>query len=111
MACDHFVELGFVPAEIPSVKNTPFWWHANGSLPTDNARWGRACPAYGATLGRAIRPPEVRAWYFEVWNEPNLPSFFRNVTQAQYFELYNDLALLWYTKSLLEAQHNRITAL
>jgi len=32
--------------------------------------------------------PEVRTWYFEVWNEPNLPSFFRNGTQAQYFELY-----------------------
>jgi xylan 1,4-beta-xylosidase len=46
-----FVELGFVPAEIPYVKNTTFWWHAHGSPPTDNARWGRACPAYGATLG------------------------------------------------------------
>jgi beta-xylosidase len=55
--------------------------------------------------------PEVRAWYFEVWNESNLPSFFRNGTQAQYFELYNDLALLWYTKPLLAGQHNRITAL
>jgi xylan 1,4-beta-xylosidase len=33
-----FVELGFVPAKIPSVKNTTFWWQANGSPPTDNAR-------------------------------------------------------------------------
>jgi Glycosyl hydrolases family 39 len=27
-------------------------------------------------------------WYFEVWNEPNLPSFFRNGTQTQCFDLY-----------------------
>jgi beta-xylosidase len=54
--------------------------------------------------------PDVRAWNFEVWNEPNLPSFSRNGTQAQYFELYSDLALLWWTKPLLAEQHNRITA-
>jgi xylan 1,4-beta-xylosidase len=83
-----FVELGFVPAELATVKSTTFWWHANGSPPTDNARWA-------ALVQHTIRHwieryglPEVRTWYFEVWNEPNLPSFFRNGTQAQYFELY-----------------------
>ena len=30
---------------------------------------------------------EVRQWYFEVWNEPNL-SFFFNSTRSKYFELY-----------------------
>jgi xylan 1,4-beta-xylosidase len=30
---------------------------------------------------------EVRRWYFEVWNEPNLRSFWAG-TQEQYFELY-----------------------
>ena len=31
--------------------------------------------------------PEVRSWYFEVWNEPNL-IFFWSGNQAQYFALY-----------------------
>src|SRR5258707_12461766 len=37
---------------------------------------------------------EVRRWYFEVWNEPNLyESFFRGGSQAKYFELYKITAL------------------
>jgi xylan 1,4-beta-xylosidase len=30
---------------------------------------------------------EVRRWYFEVWNEPNLNPFFRG-TKSEYFALY-----------------------
>jgi xylan 1,4-beta-xylosidase len=30
---------------------------------------------------------EMRSWYFEVWNEPNLAPFFKG-TKSQYFELY-----------------------
>jgi xylan 1,4-beta-xylosidase len=30
---------------------------------------------------------EVRKWYFEVWNEPNLPFFFKG-SQEDYFKLY-----------------------
>jgi xylan 1,4-beta-xylosidase len=82
-----FVELGFVPAEIAFVKNTTFWWHANGSPPTDNAR-SDALVQHTVHWVERYGLPEVRACYFEVWNEPNLPSFFRNGTQAQYFELY-----------------------
>jgi xylan 1,4-beta-xylosidase len=87
-----FVELGFSPAEMATVKNTTFWWHANGSPPMDNSRWE-------ALVQNTVRHwiaryglPEVRTWYFEVWNEPNLPSFFHNGTQAQYFELYKQTA-------------------
>jgi xylan 1,4-beta-xylosidase len=37
---------------------------------------------------------EVRRWYFEVWNEPNLyESFFRSGSQPKYFELYKITAL------------------
>jgi len=82
-----FVELGFVPKELASVTGTTFWWQANGSPPTDYGKWSglvEACVShwiarYGAT--------EVRRWYFEVWNEPNLHGFFAG-TQKQYFELY-----------------------
>src|SRR5258705_7246243 len=83
-----FVELGFVPAEMASVKNTTFWWHANGSPSTDNAQWPVVVQHTVQHWIQRYGLSEVRNWYFEVWNEPNLPSFFRNGTQAQYFELY-----------------------
>jgi xylan 1,4-beta-xylosidase len=35
---------------------------------------------------------EVRQWFFEVWNEPNLDYFWRG-TQDQYFEMYKTTPL------------------
>src|ERR1035438_2182377 len=83
-----FVEFVFVPAELATVKDTTFWWHANGSPPTDNARWAALVDHTLRHWVERYGLPEMRTWYFEVWNEPNLPSFFRGGTQAQYFELY-----------------------
>lgn len=34
---------------------------------------------------------EVRSWYFEVWNEPDLPIFFKG-KQKDYFKLYEATA-------------------
>ena len=82
-----FVELAFSPIELASTPKKTFWWNANGSPPSDYKKWSdlvdhlvRHCIVrYGAD--------EVRQWYFEVWNEPNLKGFFDG-TQLQYFELY-----------------------
>ncbi|TMR89330.1 GH39 family glycosyl hydrolase [Nonomuraea basaltis] len=87
-----FVELGFSPGELARERATTFWWGAHGSPPTDLAAWAdlvrrliRNCVArYGVG--------EVRQWYFEVWNEPNLYPFFRG-TRSEYFELYKVTAL------------------
>lgn len=35
---------------------------------------------------------EVRQWYFEVWNEPNLKDFWENADQQAYFDLYANTA-------------------
>jgi xylan 1,4-beta-xylosidase len=35
--------------------------------------------------------PEVREWFFEVWNEPNLKAFWTG-TQDEYFQLYRRTA-------------------
>lgn len=35
---------------------------------------------------------EVREWFFEVWNEPNLKDFFWAGTMEEYFELYKHAA-------------------
>ena len=82
-----FVELGFCPAEIASVKATCFWWKGNGSPPNDYGKWAALVDSFVRSCIGRYGIEEVRAWYFEVWNEPNLHFFFQG-TKSQYFELY-----------------------
>jgi xylan 1,4-beta-xylosidase len=86
-----FVEFGFCPKDLASETGTVFWWKGNGSPPKDYAKWGelirRTVQNWIARYGIA----EVRTWYFEVWNEPNLHPFFRG-TKRQYFDLYKTTA-------------------
>jgi xylan 1,4-beta-xylosidase len=83
-----FVELGFVPKELATMTNTDFWWQANGSPPNDDDKWAQLVSHLVQHCISRYGIAEVRSWYFEVWNEPNLRYFFKNGTQAQYFELY-----------------------
>ena len=83
-----FVELSFSPGALATVHNTTFWWHADGSPPSDYGKWADLVHAFVQHCVDRYGINEVRQWYFEVWNEPNLPSFFRDGTQQQYFELY-----------------------
>ena len=84
-----FVELGFVPKELATVQNTTFWWQANGSVPNDYGKWAALVKATVEHWISRYGADEVRQWYFEVWNEPNLyKPFFRDGTQEKYFELY-----------------------
>ena len=81
------VELGFMPIKIASVPNTTFWWQANGCPPTDYDKWHYLVKETVAHFTERYGADEVKTWYFEVWNEPNLGSFFRG-TQEEYFRLY-----------------------
>jgi xylan 1,4-beta-xylosidase len=83
-----FVELSFVPKELAIVKNTTFWWQANGSPPSDYNKWAAMVHATVEHWVSRYGNNEVRSWYFEVWNEPNLTDSFFRGTQQQYFELY-----------------------
>jgi xylan 1,4-beta-xylosidase len=87
-----FVELGFCPEPLASVKKTCFWWGAHGSPPTDLAAWSELVRRTVQHLVDRYGHGEVRQWYFEVWNEPNLPFFFAG-TRSQYYELYAASAL------------------
>jgi xylan 1,4-beta-xylosidase len=83
-----FVELSFVPSELAIVKNTTFWWQANGSPPSDYNKWADLVRATVEHWVARYGIDEVRTWYFEVWNEPNLTKPFFRGTQQQYFDLY-----------------------
>jgi xylan 1,4-beta-xylosidase len=82
-----FVELSFSPADLASTKNTAMWWKANGSPPKDYQKWADLVSAFAKHCVHRYGIDEVRTWYFEVWNEPNLKAFFDG-TRTQYFELY-----------------------
>ncbi|MFF4975447.1 beta-xylosidase [Streptomyces sp. NPDC001083] len=82
-----FVELGFSPPELARRTATVFWWGANGAPPTDYAKWAELVRATVDHWVERYGIDEVRTWYFEVWNEPNLSPFFRG-TRSEYFELY-----------------------
>jgi len=86
-----FVELGFMPEKLASGRETVFHYRGNVTPPADYDAWttlirklvGHWVDRYGIA--------EVRHWFFEVWNEPNLPEFWTG-TQGDYFTLYRHTA-------------------
>ena len=86
-----FVELSFMPTAIASGRATVFHYHANVTPPRDWAEWSELVRRLAATAVARYGASEVEQWFFEVWNEPNLRSFWRG-TRAQYFQLYRESA-------------------
>ena len=87
-----FVELSFMPSMLASGTRTIFHYRGNVTPPRSMSQWGeligRLVAHWVDRYGRA----EVRQWFFEVWNEPNLKDFWAG-TQAEYFELYRKAVL------------------
>ncbi|WP_372012310.1 GH39 family glycosyl hydrolase [Pseudoxanthomonas sp. 10H] len=86
-----FVELGFTPAELRTSEQTLFYWKGNTSHPK-TAMWNELVDAYLRHVIARYGIDEVRRWYFEVWNEPNLAGFWEGADQAAYFDLYANTA-------------------
>lgn len=82
-----FIELGFMPGALASGTTTCFHYKANVTPPADYGQWEALIHALTRHLVERYGLEEVRSWFFEVWNEPNL-SFFWDGTQAEYFKLY-----------------------
>jgi xylan 1,4-beta-xylosidase len=83
-----FVELSFMPQGLASGTNTVFWYHGNITPPRDMTKWENFIRAFVEHLKERYGDAEVRTWYFEVWNEPNLQGFFFTGNQQDYFNLY-----------------------
>ncbi len=82
-----FVELGFMPSALASGKETIFWWKGNVTPPKDYDKWQNFIAALVTHFTQRYSETEVKSWYFEVWNEPNLFGFWAS-TQEEYFKLY-----------------------
>ncbi len=82
-----FVELGFMPEALASGKQTIFWWRGNVTPPKDYKKWEDFIRNLTLHFTERYGADEVKTWYFEVWNEPNL-HYFWSGTQEEYFKLY-----------------------
>lgn len=95
-----FVELGFMPSALSSGPHTLFWYRANVTPPKDYAKWEAFIEAFVRHVTERYGREEVKSWYFEVWNEPNLTGFwmgttggksdaeFAPIARAEYYKLY-----------------------
>jgi xylan 1,4-beta-xylosidase len=84
-----FVEFGFMPHALASGEKTIFWWRGNITPPRDYAKWEALIRALVQHWTDRYGHAEVRGWFFEVWNEPNLKDAFWSGDQAEYFKLYD----------------------
>src|SRR5688572_28764488 len=82
-----FVELSFMPTAIASGARTVFKYAANVTPPRDYKQWATLIKKLVSHWVERYGAVEVRKWFFEVWNEPNLKSFWTG-TQRDYFKLY-----------------------
>ena len=97
MGVKPFVELAFFPKDMAlKDSKTQFWWKANVSVDRHNfGKWHDLVKAFTQHVVDRYGLEEVRTWYFEVWNEPNLTgngAFFHG-TRSDYFRLYKEAAL------------------
>jgi xylan 1,4-beta-xylosidase len=88
-----FVELSFMPRKLAAnLTPHPFWYHPLPSPPNDKEKWQALVEAFTDHLVNRYGRDEVRQWYFEVWNEPNLDFWDGVPKQQTYFALYDETA-------------------
>jgi xylan 1,4-beta-xylosidase len=82
-----FVELAFMPADLASGSQTIFWWKGNITPPKSYEKWAALIQALTAHFQERYGHDEVKTWYFEVWNEPDIPPFY-TADLKEYLKLY-----------------------
>ena len=87
------VELGLMPGELRSGDDTVFWWKMYKTPPKDFSEWGAVIEALVRHFTARYGKNEIDKWFFEVWNEPDLESFFRSDDRMNdYFKIYESAA-------------------
>jgi xylan 1,4-beta-xylosidase len=82
-----FVELSFMPTALASASKTVFHYRGNVTPPRDYRQWATLVEKLVRHWVDRYGIREVRQWFFEVWNEPNLRAFWTG-TREEYFRLY-----------------------
>jgi xylan 1,4-beta-xylosidase len=86
-----FVELSFMPTALSSGGDTVFHYRGNVTPPKDYNAWEELIRRIVQHWVDRFGTENVREWFFEVWNEPNLPAFWKG-SQQDYFLLYQHTA-------------------
>lgn len=89
-----FVELSFMPGALASGSATIFNYKGNTTPPKNYEEWSGFIKAFIDHILERYGRSEVRQWYFEIWNEPNLGGLdsqygFWAADKEEYFKLYN----------------------
>lgn len=87
-----FVEINPMPTALASGNQRMFGYQMNVTPPKSYTEWSYFIEAFGKHLVQRYGLNEVRQWYFEVWNEPNLGAFFGG-DKSDYFKLYSATAI------------------
>ena len=87
-----FVSLTFMPKALASGNKTQFWWKGNITPPKSYEKWGNLIKAVTEHFTERYGKDEVKRWYFEGWNEPNLKGGFWTGDQQEFFKLYDATA-------------------
>ena len=87
-----FVELSFMPKDLASGRKTIFWWNGNVTPPKSYDKWADLIRHLVSHFQERYGQDEVKSWYFEVWNEPDLHDAFWTGTREEYFKLYDATA-------------------
>lgn len=92
-----FIELSFMPEVLASSHTTIFHYKGKTSPPSDYGKWEWFIESFINHIIERYGRSEVRQWFFEVWNEPNLggegsPFGFWSGSKEEYFKLYKSTA-------------------
>jgi len=86
-----FVELSFMPEALASGKETIFHYRGNITPPRNPDEWKSLVRDLAKNLISRYGRAETKEWFFEVWNEPNLPEFWKG-SKKDYFSFYRHTA-------------------
>lgn len=86
-----FVEFSFMPNKLASSDKTLFTNGPNITPPKSYNLWNSLLDHLIKHWIDRYGPEEVRSWYFEIWNEPNIKSFWTG-SKEDYFKLYMNSA-------------------
>ena len=88
-----FVELSFMPKSMSkNGADGVFFYKPCVDVPADPEEWSRYVQNFIRFMIHRYGAEEVRTWFFEVWNEPDLQVVFFSGDKEAYFRLYETTA-------------------
>ncbi|SDW08909.1 xylan 1,4-beta-xylosidase [Marinococcus luteus] len=82
-----FLEIGFMPKKLANSSHTIFEGKATVSPPKSMERWLDLLESFIRHLFNRYGSEEVKSWYFEFWNEPEVDYFWPG-SKEKFFSFY-----------------------